>query len=117
MRVTVHESMAQALRELPCASGHAPLGARPDTYVSWFEVLAQPALDASDRPRRLAHTLQVDLYSRNPTDTLLAALLTALRRGGFRIASYGPEDYEDDTRFRHMPVTVRFYTAIDETEG
>ena len=39
--------------------------------------------------------------------------LQLLKAGGFRMASYGPEDYEDDTRYRHMPITVRYYTAIN----
>ena len=112
--MTVHESMAQALGTLPCPSGHTPMSERPDTYVSWFEVLAEPALDSSNRLRRMEHMLQVDLYSKAPTERLLSRLLTALTAGGFRVASYGPEDYEDDTRYRHTPVTVRFYTAIDE---
>ena len=112
--MNVHETMKAALRTLPCPSGHAPLGSRPDTYVSWFEVLAETVLDASNRPLRLRHMLQVDIYSKAPTEALLETLLRLLKAGGFKIASYGPEDYEEDTRYRHMPVTVRIDTKMEE---
>ena len=110
----VHETMKTALKTLPCPSGHAPLGSRPDTYVSWFEVLAEPALEASNRTRRVRHMLQVDIYSKAPTEALLEQLLRLLKAGGFKIASYGPEDYEEDTRYRHTPVTVRIDTKMEE---
>lgn len=111
--MTTHEAMDQALSPLTCPHGHAPVKARPDTYVSWFEVLAQVSLDASDKPRRIEHMLQVDIYSRGATEALTDTVLQLLKAGGFRMASYGPEDYEDDTRYRHMPITVRYYTAIN----
>lgn len=114
--MTEHEAMEQALRPLSCLYGRAPVKARPETYVSWFEVLAETALDASNRPRRMEHMLQVDIYSRGATDTLLDNVLQLLRGGGFKVASYGPEDYEEDTRYRHVPITVRINTAIEEKQ-
>ena len=111
-----HEAIERALSPLSCPYGRAPVKARPDTYVSWFEVLAQSALDASNSTRRMEHMMQVDIYSRGATDALLDTVLRLLRGGGFKVASYGPEDYEDDTRYRHVPITVRINTAIDSED-
>lgn len=108
--MSVHEIMEQALSPLSCAYGHAPMKARPDTYVAWFEVLAQPALHSANVRRRTGHMLQVDIYSREPIEALTDTVLGLLEAGGFRVASWGPEEYEDDTRYRHLPITVRYNT-------
>lgn len=106
---SVHHAMAAALSRLPCKCGRAPIGEQPDTYVAWGEVLCVPAARASNRVTRRVHLMQVDIYSKEPYDKLLAATLTALKEGGFAVSSYGPEGYEADTRYRHMPITCRWY--------
>lgn len=113
--MNIHEIMEQALSPLDCYYAHAPVKQRPDTYVAWFEVLGTPALHSSGERRRVEHMLQVDIYSQAPVEALTDTVLGLLKAGGFRVASWGPEDYEADTRYRHVPITVR-YNTIDKEE-
>lgn len=111
--MTVHEVLLQALTGLAPRVGRHPLPDRPETYIAWLELLAQPE-SASNRWIRVSHLLQVDLYSKEPLDELLSRTLYALRKAGCRIAAWGPETYEKDTRYRHIPITLRLWT--DETK-
>ena len=115
--MTAHFAIDMALQELGYPHGPAPMKTKPDTYVSWFEVLAQTVLDASNKPRRIDHMIQVDVYSKGATEELTALVIRLLQDNGFKLASYGPEDYEEDTRYRHMPITVRYRTAINSEGG
>ena len=86
--MTIHEMLSNVLKGLAPAVGRYPLNERPDTYIAWFEVKATPE-SASNRWIRVRHMMQVDLYSREPLDTLLAATLYALKRAGCVISDWG----------------------------
>nr|DAQ01337.1 MAG TPA: Protein of unknown function (DUF806) [Caudoviricetes sp.] len=107
--MTIHEMLGNALKGLAPAVGRYPLNECPDTYIAWFEVKATPE-SASNRWIRVRHMMQVDLYSREPLDTLLAATLYALKRAGCVISDWGPETYETETRYRHIQITLRLTT-------
>lgn len=109
----VHETLERALSALPCPAGRRPVADRPDTYVSWFEVLGQPALHASNRIRRFERIMQVDIFSKQPIDGLRKEVLALLKEAGLIISSEGPEDYESDTRYRHLPITCSWLEKED----
>lgn len=108
--MTIHETIKSALEGLAPKVGRHPLNERPDTYIAWLEVLARP-ISASNAWYRVEHLMQVDLYSKSPLDELLNATLQRLRRAGCRIDSWGPETYEQDTRYRHIAITLRLATG------
>lgn len=76
-----------------------------DTYCSFFLVSGR-VYTASNAVRRWRTMIQVDLWSRLGAGPDVKRLLNALAGAGFAIRDYGPETYEDDTRWYHMPVTV-----------
>lgn len=108
--MTVHEILLSALSGLAPKVGRAPLSERPDTYIAWFVLRSAPE-SASNRWYRVQHLIQVDLYSRRPLDELLDQTLRRLQLAGCNVESWGPELYESDTRYRHIPITLRLATA------
>ncbi len=108
--MTVNEILLSALSGLAPKVGRAPLSERPDTYIAWFLLRSAPE-SASNRWYRVQHLIQVDLYSRDPLDALLDETLKRLVRAGCSVESWGPEMYESDTRYRHIPITLRLATA------
>ena len=115
--MTVHETLLMALDGLAPKVGRYPLDEIAETYIAWMEIIARP-VTASNRWSRVQHTLQVDLYSQRPLDTLLPIVLHRLRMAGCAVVDWGPETYEKDTRYRHIPITLRLVTDeqnIDDT--
>lgn len=111
--MTIHETLLHTLGGLAPAVGRAPLSKRPDTYIAWTLIRSAPRT-ASNRWLRAEHLVQIDLYSTAPLDELLTLTLHRLRKAGIQVADWGPETYETDTRYRHIPIDVRLVT--DERE-
>lgn len=111
--MTIHEAMRQALTGLAEAVGRTPLSERPDTYIAWTLIRSAPRT-ASNRWFRAEHLVQIDLYSNRALDELLTLTLHRLRKAGIQVVDWGPETYETDTRYRHIPIDVRLVT--DERE-
>lgn len=107
--MTIHDTLADALRPVIPLAGRAPMDTRADTYIQWTDVYARPWC-AANAWQRVTHTLQIDLYSRAPVDRLLPMVLHALRRAGVRISGWR-ELYESDTRYRHVAITALIDTA------
>ncbi|MBR4081348.1 MAG: hypothetical protein IKK21_06150 [Clostridia bacterium] len=93
----------------PPAMGDAPV------YLSFFEVLGRPDSFASNEARRVIHTMQVDIWGRQAIGPEFLVVAQALRAAGVRVSSWGPADYEQDTRWHHLPVTC-YYTTTTEME-
>lgn len=113
--MTAHETIRAALEGLAPRAGRHPLPDRPDTYIAWMELLGKP-ISASNTWIRVEHLMQVDLYSQFPLDDLLARTLHNLRRAGCRIDDWGPEIYEQDTGYRHIPITLRLATVEERKD-
>ena len=107
--VDVHDILNEALSALPCPASRHPVDERPATYVAWFEVLAQPVLHASNRIKRIERIIQVDIFSQEPIDDLRREVFDLLIGAGLLISSWGPENYEADTRYRHLPITCSWH--------
>ena len=76
-------------------------------YVSFF-LVSGGVHSASNRVQRYRTMLQVDLWSRAQAAAEIKTLLAALDGAGFAIRDYGPEIYEEDTRWHHVPITVEY---------
>jgi len=113
--MTVKEVFHTALKATPYPVTQPPVKGDKPVYLAFFEVLAQPTSYASNRPQHIRHTMQVDIYARQQVGPELDVVVKALRAAGIHVDSWGPEDYETDTRWHHLPITC-FYTESTETE-
>lgn len=112
--MTVHEVFQAALTATPYPVTQPPIKGDAPAYLSFFEVLGQPAAFASNHPQRVRHTMQVDIYGRQQIGPEFLVVAKALRAAGISVASWGPADYETDTRWHHLPITC--YYSIPTTE-
>ena len=102
--MTVNEVITQALSTLPYERSRPPAKAKAQTYVSWFEVTDSTGFQASNRALRTVYLMQVDIYSKKPLTDQPDCVKAALRAAGLKIDSAGPEDYEEDTGYHHLPI-------------
>lgn len=102
--MTVNDVINQALSALPYERGRLPAKATAKTYVSWFEVTDSTGYQASNRALRTVYLMQVDIYAKKPLTDQPEKVKAALRAAGLKIDSGGPEDYEEDTGYHHLPI-------------
>ena len=76
------------------------------TYFTFQTVISQPSGYADDESTHMLHTFRVDLFSKDDFTDLLKSTLEVLKQAGFTISSVDPEDYEKDTGFYHVPITI-----------
>lgn len=76
------------------------------TYITFYTVLDKDETYADDEAVQAATTATIDIFSKGNYKTLLADVKTRLKSAGFTIQSSGPEIYEQDTGFYHVPVDV-----------
>ena len=74
------------------------------TYIALLVLSTDIGLSAGNRPRRRTQRVQVDLYSLAPMDALCDRAIRTLEEAGCVVASAGPETYETDTKYHHMPI-------------
>ena len=109
----VNELIAAALTGLSCPATRTPAQGA-DEYVTWSVIEIQPTAYASDRPRRLVYTVQIDIYSRRHYALLLCQVLAHMGMAGFALRDVAAEDYESDTRYHHVPITYMWAADIEE---
>lgn len=103
-----------ALESTPYPVTQIPVKGDAPVYLSFFEVLGRPDAYASNKARRVIHTMQVDIWGRQAIGPEFPAVAKALRAAGVRVASWGPADYEQDTRWHHLPITCYYTTEMEE---
>lgn len=108
MPMTVHEVINAALASLPYEISRPPARGSEQTYVSWFEVDSHTVYQASNDRLRTEYLMQVDIYTRLPLIEQPDNVRDALRAAGLKIDHSGPEDYEDDTGYHHLPIRCRW---------
>lgn len=114
--MNVYEVFQAALSSTPYPVTQPPVKGDAPVYLAFFEVLGQPDAFASNQPRRIRHTMQVDIYSRRQIGPEFLTVAKALRAAGVTVASWGPADYEIDTRLHHLPITCYYSTSTTEME-
>ena len=75
-----------------------------ESYVALTVLSVDAGLTAGNLPRRRQQRVQVDLYSLLPTDALCDRAIAALEAAGCPVSGVGPELYETDTKYHHMPI-------------
>lgn len=114
--MTVFETFHAALSATPYPVTQQPIKGDVPVYLSFFEVLGQPSSYASNRPQRVRYTMQVDIWGRQAIGPEFPAVAKALRAAGITVASWGPADYETETRWHHLPITCFYSTTTAEME-
>lgn len=117
MSDAIHEIMAEACADAGYVAAQRPVptDGTETAYVSWQVQTGVFRAAASNRPRRMRITVAVDLWSRaQPTGREVIELMRVLRDHGLHPVSWGPEDFEEDTLWHHMPITCHWYTDYSE---
>ena len=112
----INEVIKAALDGLPCPASREPAAGDYEQYVTWYELISTPQRYASNEARKVMHLAQVSIYSRPHYGLLLLAVISALRRAGLYVDGWGPEAYEEDTGYHHMPITIRWAQDFKEDD-
>lgn len=91
-----------------------PVQGSGPVYLCYSLLLSRPEDHSSNGARTLMHMLQVDIFTRQTSGPELGDVLRALRAHGIRCGSWGPDDYEQDTGWHHMPITCYLKERIEE---
>jgi len=104
MQMTGVEAVKAALDPLGYDVRRWPGKTGETTYIALLVLGTDIGLSAGNRPRRRTQRVQVDLYSLSPTDALCDRAIAALEAAGCIVTTVGPEAYETDTKYHHMPI-------------
>lgn len=80
---------------------------KPRTYCTFQRVLEQAAQSADDEQLLTAGTYRVTLFSKSDYEATLKKITTALKANGYYINSIDGEDYETDTGYYKVPITIQ----------
>ena len=83
-----------------------------DCYCTYYTYLDRDEAFADDEPQDSVTYGTVDLFCKGNHKTTIREIKTRLRAAGLMLGDVGPELYEDDTRYTHIP--INFY--IEDTE-
>lgn len=80
---------------------------KPRTYCTFQRVLENAALSADDDEIAGQITYRVTLFSKTDYESTLETIKAALKAAGFYINAVEGEDYETDTGYYKIPITVQ----------
>ena len=104
--MTAFEQVNQALAACPYPVTQVPVRGTGQIYLSFFQVSSR-LVRASNGARRVISTMQVDIWSRQAVSPEVYVVAKALQHAGLTVSSWGPQIYEEDTRWHHMPITCQ----------
>lgn len=102
----IESLLKQALTTLNKPVSRLVYRGNAQTYFTFQRILIQPVGYADDESTSNLHTYRVDLMTKKDFTTLLKSTLEALKAAGFTISSVDPENYDNDTGFYHVPITI-----------
>lgn len=85
-----------------------------DTFITYQILNGNEEAFADDEGHAEEWTYRIDVYSRGDYTELLRNLRAHLRATGFYNIVTGPEMYEDDTGYYHMPVEADYMREDEE---
>lgn len=86
---------------------------KAETFITYQLVLSNDTAAADDEMQATEYTYRVDLYSKRDYIALLRRIKRALLAAGFYGITIDPEVYESDTRYYHVPITVKFMEKME----
>ena len=76
------------------------------TYITFYTWLKNTEIWADGTPLVEGNNCTVDLFCKGNYTGLLAEVKNRLKGADFYIAGIGPEMYEDDTGYYHIPINI-----------
>lgn len=83
------------------------------TYITFYTILEKDETYADDDAVQSSTTGTLDIYCKGNYKALLADVVSRLKGVGFTITGIGPEMYERDTGYNHVPID--FY--MEDADG
>lgn len=80
---------------------------KPRAYCTFQQVTQQAALSADDEEKLTTGTFRVTLFTKSDYTSALSSIITALKANGYYINSVDGEDYETDTGYYKVPITIQ----------
>lgn len=112
--MTAAERINAALASCPYPVTQKPVKGTEPVYLS-FELVTTRPVSASNDLKKIISTIQVDIWSRQAISPEVYPVVRALIHGGVVVQSWGPQIYEDDTRWHHLPVTCQVAETFEAT--
>ena len=88
---------------------------KPETYIPYYTTMENGELFGDDEEIGGATYATADIFSQRNFKVLVRDVKKALNAAGFTVTSAGPEMWEKDTGYYHVP--VEFYTEDIPEEG
>lgn len=82
------------------------------TFFTYQLTLGQDAAFSDDDNEAEEYTYRVDLYTRGDFFTVLRQAKQALKAAGFHGITVDPEVLEQDTRFYHVPIEIKYTLEV-----
>ena len=79
-------------------------GKKPETYITYYTYLETGELYGDDEELTESTFGTIDIFSKINFKRLVDEVKRALKKAGFTVVSSGPEMWEDDTGYYHVPV-------------
>jgi hypothetical protein len=95
-------TIEEALSSLNIPVKHPPFKEKADTYITYQLILRQSSLDAEGEQETQTN-VALDLFTNQPWETLAEQIKTLLKNADYHGVIYGPEMYEDDIGYWHIP--------------
>lgn len=83
------------------------------TYITFFEYNQYPTLSMDDDDEQIAHSIQVDVWSKGNYLTLVRNVKKAMRQAGFKWM-FETEIYEEETKDYHKVLRFSYFKENEE---
>jgi len=104
--MTIDERVYSALSATGIDVTQRPVVGDGERYLTWEQTLGTMSLYSSNEGRSIRHMITVHLYSREPVaGTTFWTIVQKLKLQSILVSSWGPEAYETDTAWYHLPIT------------
>ncbi len=84
-----------------------------DIFLTYYTRIERPEEFADDLPILEGTYGTINIYSKLDFKLLLKEVKRILKKNGFTVTDSGPEDFEEDTGFYHIPVNFYIESEVD----
>lgn len=114
--MTAEEAIKRALESVGVPVKRLLYRGDAQTFITYQLVISAERDFSDDKNETEEFTYRVDLYSRSDYIAVLRRMKRALKEAGFYSISAAAELYENDTKFFHVPVTVKYLEEAEAVE-
>lgn len=83
------------------------------TFLTYHTRIERPEEFADDLPILEVTYGTINIYSKLDFKNLLSEVKRTLKNNGFTVTDSGPEDFEEDTGYYHIPVNFYYESEVD----